>query len=127
MIDAKGLEQYRDDGFVVCRQFLSSGEVNQLHENIARYIRDVIPQMPSDEVFYEDRQQPESLKQIQQMWQHDHYFHSLMTEGNFLRVAEQLLDGSFRGLMVDGYKLTEVIRNFLTHWGKEDEAEEKAA
>ncbi|MEE2935660.1 MAG: phytanoyl-CoA dioxygenase family protein [Planctomycetota bacterium] len=87
------LDRYRTDGFFVGRQFLSPDEVTELVEHVRRYIQERVPAMPSEQVFYEDQQQPESLKQIQQMWKHDDYFHALMTEGRFRQVAEKCLAG----------------------------------
>ncbi|MDG2221167.1 MAG: phytanoyl-CoA dioxygenase family protein [Rubripirellula sp.] len=91
--EEKCLDRYRADGFVVDRQFLSPTEVDELVGHVQRYICERIPLMPSEQVFYEDREQPESLKQIQQMWKHDDYFHSLITEGKFRSVAEKCLQG----------------------------------
>ena len=91
--DATWLDRYHAQGFVVGRQFLSPAEVSELLGHVQRYIREQIPVMPPEQVFYEDRQRPESLKQIQQMWQYDDYFHALVTEGKFRQVAERCLDG----------------------------------
>ena len=88
------LNTYQSDGFTVCRSFLTADELSEVEENTRRYIRDVVPRMPAEDVFYEDRDRPSSLKQIQQMWQHDAYFHTLITDGKFRRLAEQLLQGA---------------------------------
>lgn len=44
-------------------------------------------------MFYEDTSDAATLKQIQQMGDHDPWFHELFTAGRFREVAELLLDG----------------------------------
>ncbi|MDG2014654.1 MAG: hypothetical protein P8J33_14200, partial [Pirellulaceae bacterium] len=74
------LSQFEKDGFVCCRRFTS---VASISEGIERVIRDVVPGMPSEHVFYEDRAQPDSLKQLQLLQQHDAFFEALAKAGPF--------------------------------------------
>ena len=57
------------DGYIFYPGFLDSQEASELAENMDRYIADVIPTQPSDQIFYEDKDDPGSLKQIQRMFE----------------------------------------------------------
>lgn len=79
-------------------QFLSEAEVGELRENIARFIKIVVPTMPREEVFYEDKDNPTTLKQLQRMFEYDGYFHDLMFGSRFERLAAKLLEHEVRGI-----------------------------
>lgn len=96
--DSVLIESFHSDGYVALSGFLGREEVANLRENVARYIRDVVPRMPVEEVFYEDKADPSSLKQIQRMFQFDDYFHELMFGGRFERLAATLLEHPVRGV-----------------------------
>ncbi len=85
------------DGYIVLRGFLNADEVAATRENLTRFIADVVPALPREQVFYEDLGQPDSLKQIQQMFRHDAFFESLFFESKFEHVAAVLLDGPVVG------------------------------
>ena len=55
------------DGFVIVRQFLPADQFAELRREIDRYIRDVVPTLSANDAFYEDRQRPETLKQLHRM------------------------------------------------------------
>jgi len=78
------------DGFVVIRAFVRGAELDDLQREIARYIAR-IPRLPRTDVMYEDRERPESLKQLAHMKQNDAFFASLIERPNWISVAELLL------------------------------------
>jgi phytanoyl-CoA hydroxylase len=78
------------DGFVVLRQFLSSGELDELRKNLDRYIRDVVPRLPDADAFYDDRSRPETLKQLQRMGV-DPYFEAYRRNVRWVSAAETLI------------------------------------
>ena len=82
------LDQLEKEGYVCCRRFTS---VASIAENIERVIRDVVPSMPPEHVFYEDRKQADTLKQLQLLQQHDVFFSELAEAGPFRELAETLL------------------------------------
>ena len=53
------------DGFVVVRQFLDGDDFRELNAQLDRYIREVVPTLPDADAFYQDRDRPETLKQMQ--------------------------------------------------------------
>lgn len=60
---------YDTDGFVVIRGFLPPVELGRLKDNLDRYIRDVVPQLPDGDAFYEDKSNSETLKQMNRIQQ----------------------------------------------------------
>ncbi len=60
-------QAFDHDGFVVVRRFLNDDEFQELNEQLERYIRDVVPTLPPEAAFYQDRNRPETLKQLQHM------------------------------------------------------------
>jgi phytanoyl-CoA hydroxylase len=84
---------FKADGFAAIPQFFVGEELSELIDNVDRFINDVVPKMPSQQVFYENKQDPTTLKQIQKMADHDAWFHELFTTGRFPAVAQRLLDG----------------------------------
>lgn len=91
--DLERREQFASDGFCVLRRFVSGDDLKEIIANVERFVRDVVPRLPPDQVFYEDRNDPATLKQIQQMGVHDQWFGDLFTNGAFPQIAESLLNG----------------------------------
>lgn len=77
-------------GFVVVRGFLLGDELTQLQDNVARYIRDVVPTVADTDAFYEDRLRPETLKQLHRMEQ-DAFFAEYLKHPLWKSLAEVLL------------------------------------
>ena len=85
--------RFQRDGYVALPRFLVGRELAELIANVDRFIDHVVPQLPAEHVFYENRDDPTTLKQIQQMGDHDPWFQDLFTGSRFREVAEMLLDG----------------------------------
>lgn len=82
--------KFEEDGFVAVTGFCDAEELQEIEEALALFIGDLMPTLPSEEVFYEDKEDPSTLKQIQRMHEHDEFFQSFM--GNKPRaLAEELL------------------------------------
>ena len=88
--NSEAIASYQRDGFVSVPAFFNSEELVTIESELARFKRERIPTLESSEVFYEDIDHPESLKQIQRMQQHDPFFSGLM-DGKPQRLAERLL------------------------------------
>jgi phytanoyl-CoA hydroxylase len=89
--DAQLLNDFERDGYVAFRPLLSVQEVGTLNTEIERFIRDVVPTMPTAQVYYEDKSDASTLKQLQRMYEHDAYFEDLMLNGPIRRIAETVL------------------------------------
>ena len=85
------------DGYVALPQFLDAAAMAELHAHLRRFIRDIVPTLPPASVFYEDKADKTTLKQIQRMFDHDPYFHALMFGSRFERAAEAVLGGPVVG------------------------------
>ena len=84
---------FYDDGFVKVPSFFNGAELVEIEKNLCRFVREVIPSLAPAEAFYEDRNLPGSLKQIQRMHEHDSFFFNLFREKP-KRLAEKLLGES---------------------------------
>ncbi len=78
------------DGFVIVPGFLPADELQDLQQNLSRYIRDVVPKLPDSDAFYEDRSRPETLKQLQRMGS-DTFFEAYCQNRRWVELAETLL------------------------------------
>ena len=79
------------NGFVAVREFLSPGEVADMHRHLERLIRDTLPLLPSNKVMYEDKARPETFKQIANLHQLDPFFGRFAFGDRVIGLAELLL------------------------------------
>ena len=84
-------KQFDENGYVFRSGFQSPTAVENINANLERLIEEVVPKLPPEYVFYEDKSDPSSLKQIQKIQEHDGFFRDLMTVGPFRELAESLL------------------------------------
>ncbi len=87
------LTDFNRDGYVSLPGFLNAGEVEEMLENVGRFIRECVPELPREHVFYESLGDSSTLKQIQKVHEHDRYFGRCMTDSKFRQLAEILLEG----------------------------------
>lgn len=80
------------DGYVAIRPLFDHDKIAELQAETARCIQDVVPTMPDARVYYEDKNDRTSLKQIQKMFEYDDYFAALMNDGIIRQIAETVLD-----------------------------------
>ncbi len=87
------LAAYQRDGFAHFRQFVAGEDFDELVRRLDRFISQVVPGMEREEVFYEDKDDASTLKQVQNLGAHDPWFHSLFVSGPLRDLAETLLQG----------------------------------
>jgi phytanoyl-CoA hydroxylase len=75
------------------KSFLSPREIAEIRRQLMRFQQQVLASLPSEQVYYEDPNDPATLKQIQQLGQHDPYFGRWQTNSVFRELAELLLEG----------------------------------
>ena len=85
------LTQFQKDGYLCESHLYSQDEITRLNTEISRFIRDIVPGMPAEQVYYENKTDKTSLKQIQRMFDYDPYFRDLMDQGPVRRLAEEVL------------------------------------
>ena len=79
------------DGFVVVRGFLTGEDFTELCDNLDRYIREIVPNLPDADAFYQDKSLPETLKQMQNMGGNDPFFAGYRQHPRWIALAETLL------------------------------------
>jgi phytanoyl-CoA hydroxylase len=89
-------EEFLKNGFIVHREFLKKSELEELIDNTNRFIDKVIPSIPAEGVYYEDKDALETLKQIQKMHEHDDFFKNLANSDKVIKLAEACLDAPVR-------------------------------
>jgi len=85
------------DGFIVLSDFCSPEQMREISAQLERYVREVIPRLPTEEHFYEDKTRPETLKYTRSLELHDEHFKKLFASEQFVALAELLLDGPIVG------------------------------
>ena len=83
-------ERFEHDGFVATPGFLNPGEAQSFLQKLDRFIAEVVPGLPPEHVFYEDRKDLSTLKQLQKIHEHDAWFSDFMNEKP-RELAEELL------------------------------------
>ena len=85
------IENFERDGYIAIPELYDQEKIAEINENVDRFIRDVVPIMPATRVYYEDKANMATLKQIQKMFEFDDYFSQLMNQGIIKSIAETLL------------------------------------
>ena len=71
-------------------KFCNLEELSAIESALAHFIDVRVPQLPAEEVFYEDKANPASLKQIQRLHEHDGFFGEFFN-GKPKALAQELL------------------------------------
>jgi phytanoyl-CoA hydroxylase len=82
--------RFEEDGFVAVPDFCNAEELQGIESALSMFIEQVIPNLPPEEVFYEEKGDKSTLKQIQRMHEHDEFFASFM-ESSPKALADELL------------------------------------
>jgi phytanoyl-CoA hydroxylase len=80
------------DGFAVIRGFYAPREAQDLFEQVERYLARIVPTLPDEAVFYEDKQKPETMMRLERMEKHDPFFDGMRREERYTGLASTLLD-----------------------------------
>ncbi|GAA4464551.1 hypothetical protein GCM10023189_43990 [Nibrella saemangeumensis] len=84
-------EAFDKDGYVYIPGFLSAGAFRELDQKLTDFIHEVVPGMPAEHAFYEDRNDTGSLKQLFHLSEYDPFFEKLLRGSKFEQLAELLL------------------------------------
>jgi len=84
-------KNFEKDGYVFLPGFLDKKEVDEINNRLTHFINDKVPGMPFNHVFYEDKDDPSTLKQLQDIHVHDPFFAGILTGSRFEKIAEVLL------------------------------------
>jgi phytanoyl-CoA hydroxylase len=83
--------RYEADGFVVIKGLFTPAEFASLQENLARYVKEVVPTLPKDQAFFDDYSNPETLRKMQSLNRHDAWFSNFMKTGPHVEVQSHLM------------------------------------
>lgn len=84
-------DAFDEDGFVTLPGFVAGKALSELQHRVTHYLEHIVPTLPPEHVFYEDRNDASSLKQLQQLGQHDPWFAQLLHDSEFRQAAEFFL------------------------------------
>lgn len=84
--------QFDVDGFCKVEPLYGEQEMREINASLERFLREGIDTMPPEQVYYEDRGDMTSIKQLQRLFDYDSFFHQMMFEGPARRIAELVLD-----------------------------------
>lgn len=79
------------DGYVFLPGFLDTKEVTAINQKLVEFISGQVPAMPSNHVFYEDKNDTATLKQLQDLHTYDPFFAGILTGSGFEKIAEAIL------------------------------------
>ena len=94
-------ESFDRDGFICIPGFLDKQSVDAINEKLRDFIRTRLPEMPSNHIFYEDKTDPDTLKQLQDLHQYDPFFAEMLSGSEFQRIAESLLGEGVTGKTIE--------------------------
>jgi len=89
-------EIFEREGFVSVPGFSSDVELFQIETAVERFIAERVPLLPPECVFYEDKANVSTLKQIQRLHEHDEFFGAFIDDKP-RRLAEELLGETVEG------------------------------
>lgn len=90
-------DAFHRDGYVLIPGFLPEHEVNEIILNFNRVIEHVVPNMPAEKIFFEDKNDPSTLKQLIDINKYDDYFNNVLGMSKFKELAEHLLEDEVVG------------------------------
>jgi len=80
------------NGFAIIRGLNSPQEASDLIGHVDRYVAEVVPKLPEEAVFYEDKERSDTMMRLDYMEKHDSYFDKLLRGERYTRLASTLLD-----------------------------------
>ncbi len=83
-------ESFEQDGFVAMPGFYDAHQLQDIEAAFERFVAERVTALPPEHVFYEDKANRTTLKQIQRMHEHDDFFEDLLN-GKLKLLAEELL------------------------------------
>ena len=73
-------EDFDRDGYIAIQPLFPPEKIAEINAELERFIADVMPTMPPSLVYFENREDRSTLKQMQKLSEYDSYFRALMEE-----------------------------------------------
>ena len=90
-------KDFERDGYIFIPGFLGKEEVNRINSKLENFISEAVPTIPPRHVFYEIENDPETLKQLQDLQVYDQFFSTILYNSEFRKIAEILLEDKVIG------------------------------
>ena len=81
---------FERDGFVTLSSFYSEDELLAIEDVVECFIAERVPALSPEHVYFEDKSNPSSLKQIQRLHEHEPFFERMMNDKP-KKLAQELL------------------------------------
>lgn len=94
-------KSFDEDGFVFIPGFLDQKEVKGVLEKINDLIQHHLDDLLSNHVFYEDKNDPTTLKQLQDLQYCEPFFTTMLSGSKFQKLAEILLEEKVIGKTIE--------------------------
>ena len=85
-------QKFDRDGYVPIYSFFDKNKIQEIKNELDRYISTIAPTLPNHHVFYEDKSDKSTIKNLQQMFTYDEYFKELIEESKIQQVASAILE-----------------------------------
>jgi len=86
-------QDFDETGYVAVSSFLDAEAVAELQRETARFIDETVSSLPEEAVYYEDKSNLSTLKQVQRIHEHGDYYRRLANSKKVVGLAEELLGG----------------------------------
>lgn len=84
-------QDFLRDGYILFRNFLQQDEMELVNDKIQEFIKTKVSNMPTEEVYYEDIENKDTLKQLQKLFVYDPFFFDMMFGSRFEKLASIVL------------------------------------
>lgn len=84
-------DDFDRDGYVALRPLFDAANMAEISAELDRYIAEVMPTMPVEEVYFENREDRSTLKQMQKLSVYDAYFRDLMETSVIRDIASAVM------------------------------------
>ena len=91
VVDARLKQDFDRDGYIAIRPFFDAARMAEINRELDRYLRDCVPKMSETEVYYEDKSDRSTVKQMMFLERYDPYFSALLHSSEVHRLAETVL------------------------------------
>lgn len=71
------LQNFQKDGYIFFPSFLNQEEISLVNQKMQEFISKKVYDMPPDQVYYEDKSDKTTLKQLQRLFEHDPFFYDV--------------------------------------------------
>ena len=84
-------KSYDDDGYNHIPALFSKADIDIINQEFNRYIKDCVPKMKDQEVYYVDKSNKETLMQMQKLEEYDNFFYDLFYNSKIRDLAANAL------------------------------------